>query len=161
MPTMNIPYDSDDDNKYAPLRLPASGADLLEGRQYYLDDVSASDLRDRGVRCPRVVECICRRHFARRIETISTCLETGVVRTSSHIDEARPATFRYYAGRGHFEKFTLDLDALHPLRSASEKRKAGDPLGQSPINFKHITITKKTVDRKIVNDIINCLDDIL
>lgn len=101
---------------YGPLQLPDNGEDLQEGRQYYLDEVATGYLKEQGVACPVIVECISRRYFAERIETITTCLETDRVRVRSFINEARPATFRTPAGRGRMLLFSLPIEQLHEAR---------------------------------------------
>ncbi len=141
---------------YGPLRLPARGDELQEGRQYLLDELASAYLRDRGIVAPTIVECISRRYYARRIETITTCLETDTVRVSVHIDPARDATFRYNAGRGRLALFTLICEELHEVRSAADKRKAGLQVGIEPIRVpRHITINnKKSGEGKVIAKLI-------
>jgi hypothetical protein len=104
------------------------------------------------------VECISRRYFARRIETITTNLETDVVSVHVHIDEARAATFRFNAGRSRLECFTLDLEMLHDLRSAAALRGEGLEVGESPLKFhKHLHITKNNVKQEDIDEILDIL----
>lgn len=129
---------------YGPLNLPSSGDDLQEGRQYYLDEVATSYLKEQGLIVPVIVECISRRYFARTIRTITTNLETGVVTDRTHTDEARPATFRTPAGRGRFHLFSLPIEALH------EARKLRVPVDNADhtLHLKNLDTTNKT---KITN----------
>ncbi len=135
---------------YGPLNLPSRGDDLCEGRQYQLDTVATSYLKEQGITSPLVVECISRRYFARRIETITTNLETGIITKSEHIDEARPATFRVSAGRGRFLLFSLPCEELHETRKSQTKVDNADHTLQvkNLANNKHPT---KKVNKPIAN----------
>lgn len=106
---------------YGPLKLPNDGRALLEGRQYFLDEVATAALRDQGIVSPVVVECIARRRNARRIEYKTTDLVTGEVSTDSHIEEACAPMFRAFNVGGRIIKFSLDIEKLVEARAARAK----------------------------------------
>lgn len=106
---------------YGPLHLPNDGRDLLEGRQYFLDEVATAFLKEQGITTPVVVECISRRRNARRIDYTSTDLVTGDVTHDSHIEEACPPMFRAFNVGGRILKFSLDVEKLVEARAARSK----------------------------------------
>jgi hypothetical protein len=99
------------------LKLPKRGADLLEGRQYYLCPISRATVKETyGLVLPKTVECIKRKHPAREITTIAKNLETGEVKTTVMIDPAVEATFRCFISLNNIKVFTLDLEKISSLR---------------------------------------------
>jgi hypothetical protein len=107
------------------LKLPKKGADLLEGRQYYLCPIARATVKEEyGLVLPKTVECTRRKHPAREITTIAKNLETGEVKTTTMIDPAVSATFRCFISLNNIKVFTLDLEkiaALHQFYADSHK----------------------------------------
>lgn len=112
---------------YKPLRLPATGEELLSGRQYYLSPVARVVIEEmyglRGI--PSVVECILAQRPRRSIRTISTNLDTGeLISDREIVQDGQHATFVAFIKHKKHVKFTCDLakvKELEPFYVESDK----------------------------------------
>lgn len=103
---------------YKPLRLPATGDELLSGRQYYLSPVARVVIEEmyglRGI--PSVVECLLAKRPRRSIRTVSTNLDTGIVISDREVlQDEQHATFVAFIKHKKHVKFTCDLTKVKDL----------------------------------------------
>jgi hypothetical protein len=103
---------------YKPLHLPATGEELISGRQYYLSPVARVTIEEvyglRGI--PSVVECILAKRPRTRLCTTRTNLDTGESFASRDIIlEGQHETFVAFIKFKKHLKFTLDLAKIHEL----------------------------------------------
>lgn len=104
-------------NTLAPLTLPSSGYQVIEGRQYVLDKYARRAIREEyGLQPPQVVTAVYRRYNAQRVTTTTEDLTTREVKT---LVEERPevmATFFWFNGT-HRVRFVLSLETLAEVRA--------------------------------------------
>ena len=104
-------------NTLAPLTLPSSGYQVIEGRQYVLDKYARRAIREEyGLQPPQVVTAIYKRYNAQRVTMSVEDLLTHEVKV---IVEERPevlATFFWYNGT-HRVRFVLSLENLAEVRA--------------------------------------------
>lgn len=104
-------------NTLAPLTLPSSGYQVIEGRQYVLDKYARRAIREEyGLQPPQVVTAVYRRYNAQRVTTTTEDLTTHEVKT---LVEERPevlATFFWFNGT-HRVRFVLSLETLAEVRA--------------------------------------------
>lgn len=107
-----------DNGGYKPLRLPATGEELLSGRQYYLSPVSRVCIEETyGLRnVPAIVECVFAKRPQTSIVTIRTNMDTGeVVERAPVVLERQHETFRAFIKRGSVMRFTVDIARVREL----------------------------------------------
>jgi len=98
------------------LKLPKKGADLLEGRQYFLCPIARATIKETyGLVLPKTVECTRRKHPATRITSVNENLETGESKTTVMECPAVSATFRCFISLNNIKVFTLDLEKIAEL----------------------------------------------
>lgn len=104
-------------NALAPLTLPSTGEQVVEGRQYVLDRYARNMVREGfGLQPPQVVVALYKKRPAERATIHVENLETHEVRTSIEERPAVPATFYYFTGT-HKIRFSLSLESLAEVRA--------------------------------------------
>ena len=95
------------------LDLPHRGELLQPGYQYHIPPIARAMVRDEyGFQIPEVCICMHKKAGETIITTIVANVDEGTVYESVQRNEARPATFYFYA-RGKKTLFTLDCVAVH------------------------------------------------
>lgn len=133
-------------NDFSPLKLPNDGSELLEGRQYLLDPTARAIIIDRfGIRPPKIVTCISRRYSGTEITTTTRNLDTGEIKVSSFINDARPETFQGFNNYKKIVKFDVDLRKVAEHRAAyADADLVADILNESSPEKVKKTSEKKT-----------------
>lgn len=140
-----------DQGGFRPLALPATGFELLAGRQYLLSPIARITLEEafglRGV--PSTIECVTARSAGRTITTIVATDGSSEEHRSTHREEPRPATFKAYMGNRKWNTFTLDLEKVHSLREFYAEAHAVSDKEMS--STKEVKASKKVIDLSILD----------
>jgi hypothetical protein len=136
-----------DDIAFVPLKLPKTGEELLEGRQYEIDPVARAVIIEKyGIRPPRFVECIRTKQPERTVTTITEYADQRPRRVSTVQIPAQDETFRAFFKYKKTALFTIDLLVVEHMRpfyvDAPVEPDAEDDEGYKPKSKKKEEKTK-------------------
>jgi len=105
------------DLAFVPLKLPKTGEELLEGRQYEIDPVARAVIFDKfGIRPPKFVECIHSKSCQRTVTSVTTYADGRPSVTSVMEIPGRQETFRAFYKYKRVAVFQCDLAVVEDLR---------------------------------------------